>query len=180
MLEYKQPVRHNRAGCIAINDVSEETAPQELPRAQLYGDPAIIQQISADGWRKTFGEGDAWLARHAIPGVRCDCKEDDATKLSTALLRIGTEDPFELARMKQMINWMKRELSNYLDAGGTEEDYKDLCDERILTEIGIVESYNHEFSILRKSGEPLEEPWEKKNATLRSMGLPTVPIPEND
>ena len=44
-------------------------------RAQLYGDPATIQQLAVDGWRKTFADaGDASGARHAIPAATCDCK----------------------------------------------------------------------------------------------------------
>ncbi len=54
--------------------LSEAIVAKKQPRAQLYGDPAILQQLSADGWRKTFNDGNAWFARHAIQAATCDCE----------------------------------------------------------------------------------------------------------
>lgn len=159
----------------------EETMPQELPRAQLYGDPAIIQQISADGWRKTFDAGDAWLARHAIPASTCNCRDNLLTnvELATRPLAIAKADAPELAKMKRMVNGMKRELAEYLAGGGTAGDYMLLCDERLAIERGQVAIYNKDFEKLRKAKpQDIEAQWEAKNEELRDMGLPTVIMPE--
>ena len=156
------------------------TAVLEEPRSQLYGDPAIIQQLSADGWRRTFADGgDAWFARHAIPASVCDCPSE-GVELTTKPLAIGAEDSPELAKMKRMVNGMKREVAEYVRGGGSVEDYMALCDERLATERGLVESYKRDFERLEKKGGDTENEWEKKNAELRSMGLPTLPMPEAD
>ena len=150
------------------------------PRAQLYGDPATIQQLSADGWRAAFGgdEGDAWLARHAIPASVCDCGEGTRPNLSVKAVKIGAGESEEKKKMARMVNWMKAELKEYLQGGGTESDYMALCDERLATERGIVAAYNGDFEALLRRGEDAGEAWEKKNAELRSMGLPTVIMPD--
>lgn len=162
----------------------EEKAPHELPRAQLYGDPAIIQQISADGWRKSFEDaGDAWLARHAIPASMCECRDNPPTNivLATKPLAIAETDAPELAKMKRMVNGMKRELAEYLAGGGAAEDYMALCDERLAIERGHVAIYSKEFDKLRKARpQDIEAQWESKNEELRDMGLPTVIMPESD
>jgi len=168
------------------------------PRAQLYGDPATIQQLAVDGWRKTFADaGDAWLARHAIPAATCDCKsvvEDAKQRRSgsealfptigvspnATILPISSDDPPELAKMKRMVNCMKIELKEFLAAGESVEDYMLLCDERLETERGLVNAYRKDFEILTKKGGDIEEAWEKKNAELRSMGLPTLPMPQEE
>ena len=191
-------------------------------RAQLYGDPAIIQQLAVDGWRKTFADaGDAWLARHAIPAATCDCKsvvEDAKQRRSgsgcarreaiglaervsanpegaararaplptlgvspnATILPISSDDPPELAKMKRMVNCMKIELKEFLAAGESVEDYMLLCDERLETERGLVSAYRKDFEILIKKGGDIEDAWEKKNAELRSMGLPTLPMPQEE
>ena len=160
--------------------ILEEAEPQEQPRAQLYGDPATIQHLLADGWRKSFeDEGDAWLARHAIPASMCDCREIPPTNtmLNSAFLSIGPADSPELTKMKRMINGMKRELAEYLAGGGTPSDYMVLCDERLEIERGKVAIYKSEFDKLRRKGENIEDSWERLNSELREMGLPTVIMP---
>lgn len=150
-------------------------------RSQLYGDPAIIQQLSADGWRKEFPEGDAWFARHAIPASMCDCKNAGRdVQLDIKPVAIVDADLPELAKMKRMVNCMKQELREFLEAGETVEDYMLLCDERLETERGLVESYRRDFDLLIKKGGDIEDAWEKKNAELRSIGLPTLPMPQDE
>lgn len=148
-------------------------------RATLYGDASTIQSLSADGWRVTFkNEGDAWLARHAIPAVVCDCPSNVMVRISTEPISMEDGDSEELRKMKRMVNGMKKEMQEYLDAGGSVEDYIDLCCERVRTEKGVQDSINGRFMQLRKK-DPLEvaDDWEKQNKTLRSLGLPTVPLP---
>ena len=154
-------------------------------RSQIYGDPELLQKLTADGWRKAVGnEGDAWFARHARPGIPCDCRDTSGNpvRISAEPLRIEPSDSPEVAKMKRLVNGMKREFKAYVDAGGTVENYMTLCDERLRTELGIVKTIEREFKTLEsrmgKDGyESLSSAWAKKNALLRSMGLPTVVMP---
>ena len=168
---------------------TRKAANRPIPRAQLYGDPATIQQLAADGWRKTFVDaGDAWFARHAIPAAECDCKEMPPTHvtLTASVLRFDSADAPELVQMKRMVNFMKREFSAYVDAGGSVGDYMRLCDERLAIERGIVANLDAEFRSLsfrlkeegEKGRDAIASQWDKHNATLRSFGLPTVLMPE--
>ena len=166
---------------LSVRLAMESKPVMEEPRSQLYGDPASIQRLSANGWRDTFSDsGDAWFARHAIPASTCDCTATNSTRptCSTRLIKISLDDTPELAKMKRMINSMKRELSDYLAGGGSLEDYMLLCDERLATERGLVDSYKKDFDRLEKKGGDIEDAWEKKNDELRSMGLPTLPLPD--
>jgi len=151
----------------------------EEPRAQLYGDPAIIQQLSADGWRRTFDAGNAWFARHAIPASLCDCRDQPPTDivLSVAPLPLDPSESPELAKMKRMVNGMKLELKAYLGGDNTVADYMSLCDERLSLERGQVAICRKEFDALEKAGGDIEAAWEQKNEELRDMGLPTTPLP---
>ncbi len=148
-------------------------------RAALYGDAATIQSLAANDWRDTFkDEGDAFLARHAIPGVVCNCSNNVVITISPKFIPLAKTDSEELRKMKRMVNGMKAEMKAYLAAGGTLTDYLDLCCERVRTERGIQDSINSKFNVLRKK-DPLEviDAWEKQNKILRSLGLPTVPLP---
>lgn len=157
-------------------------------RAQVYGDPERLQELAADGWLAAMGgsEGDAWFARHARPAAPCGCVAEGgvaAAALDAKPLRISPDDTPELAKMKRLVNGMKREFAAYVGAGGSAEDYMALCDERIRTERGIFENVKRELKSLepRLAGDGAEDAaaqWAKKNALLRSMGLPTVAMPD--
>ena len=98
--------------------------------------------------------------------------------ISDKYIPLDDDDSEELRKMKRMVNGMKAEMKEFLAAGGTLEDYIDLCCERVRTEKGISDSIKGKFIQLRKK-DPLEvaDEWEKQNKTLRSLGLPTVPLP---
>lgn len=164
-------------------------------RAQLFGDPFVLGKLSADGWRTAFpDEGDAWFARHAVPGAECGCAKDEAERLrkgtaqpilSPAPVAIGRDDGDELAKMKRMVNCMKREYARYLDAGGTEAQYRIECETRLVVERQIAQRIAKELGNLERKLTPetrpqIEKAWDEKNALLRSMGLMTFPMPESD
>ena len=86
--------------------------------------------------------------------------------------------------MKRLVNNMKQELAEYLAADGTPEDYMALCDERLRTERDILSNVTQELKTLetRMTPENYDETaalWAKKNAMLRSLGLPTLVIPDD-
>ena len=166
-------------------------------RSQLYGDPATIQLLSANGWRGTFkSASDAWLARHAVPGANCDCKDmsqseriaiaEELLRQSKSPLDISQDESPELVKMKRLINGMKNEFAEYVSADGSSEDYMLLCDERLVTERRLRADFLRDFERLEKdlsvsqdakAREGIISQWERKNETLRSMGLKTVPLP---
>lgn len=159
----------------------------DLPRAQLYGDPATIQHLAAEGWRGAFSNAyDAWFAAHVIPGRECTCQSEIYHQLSPILsltprLTFSSDDSDECRRLKRMINGMKSELKAYVAAGGQVEDYMRLCCERLRTEQGIRETSNRKLMNLFKKGDvALDEIWEKENRLLRSFGLATILKPWED
>ena len=161
----------------AVKFASEE-------RAQLFGDPYVLKQLSHNGWRDTFShEGDAWFARHAIPGTQDDTSSTNTNVLTFTKIPILDSDPDELRKMKRMINCMKDEFAAYIKAGGSQDQYIADCDERLRVERTIYQTALRETSLLERklsdrTKSEIEEEWNKKNAVLRSMGLMTVPFPE--
>ncbi len=148
-------------------------------RAQIYGSPVVLQDVGRDDWISVFSDcGDRWLARHAIPAHVCRC--DEATLTSTdiaeALMRgrdrvlEPVEGDFdEVAKMKRQVNGMKRELQEYLSAGGTVLQYMRRVEIRQRAERSI---YERAASSLRHSND--HNVWMDMNRKLRAMGLPMV------
>lgn len=175
------------AGAVAVREASSRRSAYAFEdRAQVYGDPAVLAELTGAGWRSVFADsGDAWLARHATPGVayRRSDGVDESCAPTTVPVRIDPTDPPEVAKMKRMVNGMKRELAEYLRADGTLADYMALCDERLATERGIRENIERELKVLEtraasEGHDAVAEAWSKKNALLRSFGLPTVLMPD--
>ena len=162
-------------------------------RSHLYGDPAVIQKISANHWLNAFEDiGDAFLARNGQPGVFDSLGKGvvDDPEIKAALLKgarkhltIKENDLAELGKMKRIVNGMKDELVAYIDANGDVGDYMKLCVERIGTEIGIARRAQDQFSNLKKKlrqglDAEVAKEWDKQNRILRSFGLATVPYPD--
>ena len=163
-----------------IADVEREAESIYAERSQLYGDPVVIQEATETDWALTFADiGDRWLSQHAIPGKPCNCKnlsKEMRIRIAAMLVegrtrRIAIEksDLTEIAKMKRMVNGMKRELDEYLVAGGDIDAYMRRVDIRQRAEIGIYDRIKREMS---KSNDM--RVWRQKNAELRAMGLPLV------
>lgn len=154
-------------------------------RNQLYGDPGTLKRLSADGWANTFASaGDVWFARHAIPANECG-DEGVRVQLDTKLLKLNPDDPEELSKMKRMINWMKLELKEYINGGGSIEDYIVLCCERQAAERGLKATVQARLDVVKaevKNGNmnlsAAIDAWEAQNQMLKAAGLPTVFFPE--
>jgi hypothetical protein len=71
--------------------------------------------------------------------------------------------------MKRMVNGMKKELREYLRAGGNVEMYMYRADIRQKAEARFLDSARRE---LQRTDDP--EKWRLRNTELRSMGLPMV------
>ncbi|MBP5791219.1 MAG: hypothetical protein J6W80_03040 [Kiritimatiellae bacterium] len=174
-------------GLLLLRQAMQGSVSMESERGQLYGDPAMIRSLALDGWRRTFNDpGDAWFARHAIPASFCDCWKDGAEgvpRLSVEEIPVEKGDSPELRRMKMMVNRMKREFAERTAAGESATDYAAFCDRRLVEERGTREAYEKRFAELAMRYErmadfhELEKEWDDLNAELRSMGLPTIPMP---
>lgn len=164
---------------------------QSEDRSQIYGDPGILQMCESHGWANVFeDEGERFLARFAQPGIPVRLSGTawrkpvvDALKANTALVRVRASDGDEIAKMKRMVNGMKRELAQYVADGGTVEGYVGEVLERQSIEEKIVINFKAEFEKLErdansKNRDEIITKWNAKNVLLRQMGLRTVLIPE--
>lgn len=145
-------------------------------RSQLYGDPVVISECEENGWRNVFeSELDRYLVHYAIPGrpVSDDIAIPRHAEGELDLCVPSTGDLEEVARMKRIVNGMKREMSQYLVDGGSRDGYFKRLSIRQRAECGFV--YNAQLQIRRTKDHSF---WRKKNAELRAMGLPMVSVEE--
>jgi hypothetical protein len=161
-----------------------ETGTENLieDRQQLYGDPAVLRQAYRSYWTNVFESvGDAYLAEHAVPASYCRCNgrqkdfsniERDLNDRMKKMVPVRKGDYSEIAKMKRMVNGLKKELSQYVEDGGTIAGYMERLDIRQAAERAIVERAH---AALKRSNSV--ELMQKKNNELRAMGLPMV-IPD--
>lgn len=150
------------------------------PRRQIYGDAAILAEMVRTDYRKVFEDPvDRFLARYAQPGrevLRSTGRRlsEIAAALPESVQRevvYVQDDPREVRELKRIVAWIKMEARNYLDGDGRPMEYLLRLDERQRREASIV-NYARE----QLANETNLAVWEKKNAELRKIGLPTVPI----
>ena len=162
--------------------VQEEDRQQYEARSQIYGDQAVMNRAEGDGWREDLpGAGERFLAQYAVPGktgeyVTAEEMEGMAIKLEECVksnLTVGEGDLAEIAKMKRMVNWMKREARAYLRAGGTMDGYMERLRERTEEEARIRLRVQTELDGIRD-----EELWRERNASLRKMGLAMIAMPD--
>lgn len=166
----------------AIN-VQEEDRRQYEQRSQIYGDPAVLNEVEANGWSEILpNKGDRYLAQYAIPGKQMNASGFEDVDLEAEIdsciktnCPISDDDLTEIAKMKRMINGMKREARNYLQAGGSIASYLDRMNERQRQEIQILNRFRTELSNTQD-----ENTYRERNLALRQMGLPMVPMPDED
>ena len=165
-----------------VDVVKSVTQPSTSLRHQIYGDPAIWEEIESDNFAGVFYDvGDRVLAAFAIPGrpiassafpphgvavkALADCKDKDVPSLET--------DSNEAAELKRIVRGMKKELRWYLSDGeGTVETYLKRLRERQDEEIRIYERVRQELESVQD-----DRLREERNASLRAMGLRTIPRP---
>ena len=166
-----------------------ESNSSALSRRQIYGDPALMEKLESENYASVFEmEGDRLLANFAQPaqvnsfvGELYRNRNLRAEKSKSLELLIPhpssliplPSDSREVQELKRIVLWMHGELTAYLANGnGTPESYvRRLC-ERQAQEAQI---YNLAKVELEKEKDPAV--WEKRNATLRAIGAPTIPMP---
>ena len=80
-----------------------------------------------------------------------------------------------------MVEGMKDELRRYLAAGGTIAGYGRRLVQRQEEEIAYYNRAKTEIEAAQKANMPvaqLNDLWEKRNESLRQMGVKLVPMPE--
>ena len=153
-------------------------------RRQVIGDSAVIEKGVRTGWAEVFPlEGERFLASFAIPGVPAGLRSVAEAEVREALARkVAADggDAIEARQIKAIVEGMKRELREFLAQGGTVAAYGRKLVARQEEEIGYYTRAVAEIEAARKSGMPamqLEELWERRNASLRQMGIKLVPMP---
>ena len=150
-----------------------------MPRHQIYGDPALMAALEQSGCSNVFlSAGDRYLARYAQPGqpvvpeagfdpkVLLDCRSSE--------ISFGENDPREVVELKRIVLWMREELWAYLaDGVGTPESFIKRLNQRQHEEVAI---YNRLKAELGESADSAA--FDRANASLRRLGLPTLLPPE--
>lgn len=148
-------------------------------RHQIYGDPAIIDEMTADGFSRVFSNiGERYLAAYAIPGssaaqmVRLVTPDDLLTCL-TNRVAFDEDDSREVIELKAIVNGLKEELREYLSDGvGTAASFIRRLEERQEEERLIYRRVQNELE-----ANPDPALWEERNRSLREMGIRTIPRP---
>ena len=165
------------------------------PRHQIYGDPAIMKAFERGDFGDVFSrDGDKMLAIFAQPGKLMCAKGVNPRHLGMANGQLGTvfdhysktelspdkdiavstNDSREVRELKQIVNGMRDEMRVYLANGnGTPHSFWRRLNERTLEEMRIYDRTKRELE-----NEKSSEVWEQKNEALRTLGLRTIPLPE--
>ena len=157
----------------------------DMTRRQVIGDALEIEKGIRTGWAAVFpDEGERFLASFAIPGVPAGQRNTTEAEINAALSRrveLKDSDGIEARQIKAMVEGMKRELREYLAAGGNIVEFGKRLVQRQEEEIGYYQRVKNEIEAAGKSGKAnaqLESLWEDRNAKLRKMGIKLVPMPE--
>ena len=154
-------------------------------RRQVVGDVAVIEKGIKEGWASIFPEeGERFLASFAIPGVPAGQRNTTEAEISAALSRkveATPEDGIEARQIKAMVEGMKEEARRFTAAGGSIAAYGRKLVRRQEEEIAYYNRAKAEIDAAQKAKMPaaqLNELWEKRNESLRQMGVKLVPMPE--
>lgn len=162
-----------------------ELALESTMRRQVIGDAAIIDKGLRTGWAHVFlTEGERFLASFAVPGVPAGVGSTTEQEFAEALKRhieIDEDDGIETRQIKSMVMGMKQEAERFIAQGGSVQQYCKLLVQRQNEEIGYYTRAKAEIENAQKSKIPaaqLNELWEKRNESLRQMGIKLITMPE--
>ena len=154
-------------------------------RRQVVGDVVVVEKGIKEGWAEVFPEeGERFFASFAIPGVPAGQRSTTEAEISAALSRTveaKPDDGIEARQIKAMVEGMKDELRRYLAKGGKIAGYGRRIVRRQEEEIAYYNRAKAEIENAQKSKMPeaqLNALWEKRNESLRQMGVKLVPMPE--
>lgn len=150
-------------------------------RGQIYGDPVFIETAFSSGWKNFFSdEADRFWTMFAVPGRPSGfaLARGFPVGLVESLNRnvaVSTDDVPEVAKMKRIVNGIKREAREYLSDGGSIEGYVRRLERRQQDESMI---YARVYREVSESNDP--QLLAERNKSLRAMGLPMVDLSQKD
>ena len=155
-------------------------------RRQIIGDAAIIEKGLRTGWADVFDAvGDRFLASFAIPGVapaiRSTTEEKLREALETQTLGNSTTQTLEARQIRAIVSGMKKEINKLLKDGWTLREVGIALVRRQEQEIGYYERAKTEIETAAKSKmspKALEELLDRRNDSLRKLGIRLVSMPE--
>ena len=166
-------------------------AASPLPRQMIPGDRQRI--AGAVGSLKHPAE--RLLARFAEPGRAVAALPDERpteAEFAACLrepIRVASTDFTEAVDLKRIVTGMKREMRAYIAGGGTAERYLSELVKRQKLEISYRENAERRLGELLNGENPKPETrnqklqaayeyWLKANASLKSMGIYELPLPD--
>ncbi len=148
-------------------------------RCQLTGNSEVISKGMADGWSEIFdAKLDRHLAAYAQPGWIA--LPPETTDADIAAFAEDLKRPFDAASapnpetrlLKGIVAAMRREMSDYLAAGGSVKDYLAFLEDRQDQER---EFRNKAQDAIARAPESMRERVRMNvNVRLREMGLPEI------
>lgn len=178
-----QPSSEQESAAYTVNTpqgpVSQAGA-SPLPRQTIPGDRQRI--AGAVGSLKHPAE--RLLARFAEPGRAVaalpDARPTEA-EFAACLrepIRVSSTDFTEAVDLKRIVTGMKREMRAYIAGGGTAERYLSELVKRQKLEISYRENAERRLAGLLPKPKEAYEYWLKANASLKSMGIYELPLPD--
>lgn len=159
-----------------------------IERRQIYGDQAIIDAGESSHWSDVFeGEAEQFLAMYALPGrnVPSGKMTDDLIRQLKDCLNkasvIKDDRLDEYRQIRDIVKGMKEELREFIEDGGSVEEYVAELISRQATEVAVYEKAVSALENARSaqiSKEDFIAAWKRINGDLREMGIRTVPLPE--
>lgn len=162
---------------------ARSTADGPLPRHQIYGDPATMEELARTDYAVVFDDvGLRFLSRYAQPGVINPKAPAPSSEVLDALAKcvntpvvFADGEPREHRELKQIVLTLQEELKAYLANGiGTPKRYVWRLNERQEREAQI---YFTAVNDVKKSTDPALR--DRINESLRAIGLRTISRSEN-
>lgn len=158
-------------------------------RRQMIGDAAIIEKGIKTGWAAVFmTEGERFLASFAIPGIPPAVRATTEDELRKAIFspaqsanRKASNSSLEERQIRAMVEGLKEEARRFVSKGGSVAQYARLLVSRQEEEISYYARAKMEIENAQRAKMPpvqLNALWEKRNESLRQMGVKLIPMPE--
>ena len=157
------------------------TVATPLQRQLIPGDRNRIESARETAFKYP---AERLLSRFAEPGRAVAVMQSDKPTEAefAACLRepisIATTDFTEAVDLKRIVTGIKREMRAYINGGGTAEQYIAELSKRQRLEISYRENAEKRLEEMLSNPKEAYEYWLKANATLKSMGIYEIPIPD--
>ncbi len=152
-----------------------------LPRQQLIGDSSSIAVGVSSDWAGALSTAlDRFLAAYAQPGWSVTLEEVDGAaqaqmlqELAEMPLKFEKGESQSIRQLKRIILGMREEMKDFLEKGGTFEDYRTYLDERQARECSLRDKA---FETLNRSPESERaKVLRNLNIRMKDMGLAELP-----